>query len=132
MSIKKEIYFEPNNEYSLKLPLSASKIMRNNITSFEKSISRLVTICKKKINVKFLFSLTILLFLIHFLDDKGNCQLSKILSPYLFILFGKFAIIRIRRQSIYVLATMSLENHYHNIRCGFILRDSLKVKLFEK
>ena len=70
--------------------------MEPNITSFEKSISRLVTICKKKINVKFLFAL-ILLFLIYFLDDKGNCQLSKILSPYLFILFGKFAIIRIRR-----------------------------------
>ena len=37
-------------------------------------------------------------------NTEYSCLLSKILSPYLFILFGKFAIIRIRRQSIYVLA----------------------------
>ena len=69
--------------------------MRNNIASFEKSISDGVTICKN-IDVEFIFALDFaqiltsllldsskvaILFLIYLLADKGKCQ--KFLFPYL-------------------------------------------------
>ena len=39
------------------MPLSANKKMRNNIAYFKKSISSMVTICKKKIDLEFIFTL---------------------------------------------------------------------------
>ena len=62
--------------------------MRNDIAYFEKSISSIVTICKKKIDVEFIFVLDFnkiltslqldfskeaILILIYLLADKGNC-----------------------------------------------------------
>ena len=46
--------------------------MRNNIASFEKFISSMVTICKKK-DVEFIFALDLpKLFLIYLLTDKAK------------------------------------------------------------